>query len=198
MYPKKVTLTTFIRCPEDAPQMPPIKSLEIPNAAKKPHKKLICVYGKANVQAYLKDKIREASQENELFYRVQIKILPGKVPVSKVSLNDIADIYFLNLMRLNQEVAQKIYDIITSPKKRKTTQKIKIDTLLHLVSEKPHLLDKVWKHEDFNHLSAICWPVYISSQSLEVYQMVAVKIEDIDEIEIRGWEGDPQSLEIKP
>lgn len=198
MQPKQVSLTSFIRYPSDSPIFPSLTSLPIPNNRKKPDNKLICVYGTSNVQSYLKEEMQKAYKENDHFLRVNIKIAPGEIPVSKISLSHISELYFLNIWRLNQEAAQYFYDLMNFKKHKKYYKKIKINDLLKFVDEKPHFLNKIWEQEEFAHISAISWPAFLSDKAYDVRQMAAVKPNDIQEIAIRNYKGDPNNVKIEP
>ncbi len=192
--PKKVTVINFLKLARDINQitdLPPVRSAPIPFNKKGPSGKLVCVYGTTSVYTYLNAEARKAQQEGKKLYRVIISLDPGILPVeTKIALEHVPQMKFFNLLRITFEVANELL-LLTKGIKGK------IADLFNTVDENPSLLNHIWDDPRFSHLDAIVWPAYLSSNTYDYRQMVAMKPEAAQNIEIKSYKGD-QKIKIEP
>lgn len=178
----------------------PIRSVPIPGNLKGPEGKLVCWYGTRDTLSALKEKREAAKKKNETLYRVNFIVEGGHIPVNKLNIDDLPNLYFFNLSRLKVEVSDLIIEELV---KRKAKLPEEWNFVDDLIGRKPELLNTFWESSHFKHVRAIAWPAPLSLKSpkkFNVQQLVAVKLDEVEEVEVRDNDGtvDVSKIQIIP
>jgi hypothetical protein len=187
MEKQKVFLANYIIVEDekDTTQSPIIRSIEIPLRKKGPSKKLISIFGSKSILEVLSKARRDAAKNNFKLYRVDLTIDGGNIPKGKTTLAALSDVFFLNLEKIQADLASTIMEIIVNP-----NDKLDKETPNYVIGKYPKRLNRLWKHPQFKHIVAFSWGAPISKGKPKHIKLAATKTtSDFTSIDIRNYTG---------
>ncbi|MFW5977215.1 MAG: hypothetical protein ACOCQQ_01760 [Candidatus Nanoarchaeia archaeon] len=168
----------------------PVKSVPIPRGLNGPEGKLICWYGTRDTLTALRKKRQITKNTNETLYRLNFIIESGNRPGNdKVEIKNLPDIYYFNFSRIKTDLANLIIEELIKGKAELPKEWSFVDDL---IGRKPKLLNILWESPYFKHIRAITWPAPLSLKSpkkFNIQQLIAVKLDEVEEIEVRDNDG---------
>lgn len=139
-----------------------IKTFEIPCGKKAPKNRFVSAYGTKTTSIVLSAARRQAIKDKVNLHRIDLVIDGGDVPTGKISLDMLPNIKFLNLERIQADLAKAIMNVLSQIR---ITAETKIATPMKVFADDPRRFDLLWDDPAFKHISTFVWNTPVSATS---------------------------------
>ena len=144
--------------------------------------RFIAIYGNKSIQKVLSDVRRMAMEDGSEIYRVNIIIDGVDQPTGRIGINDLSNLWFLNIERIKDDLSQKIINSLSS-----INNIHEFKNARQLFSVYPNLLDFLWNDPDFKHIKVFVWNAPLTKNMSQSIKLAAVRDEScFSNIDIQG------------
>jgi hypothetical protein len=177
-------LNYFTAKPKDISSEVYLRSLEVPLGKTVSPGRFVSGYGTKAASQILQEARKKAMKEKLAFYRVDLQVEGGEIPTSRVTLEDLPGLSFLNLERITAEIAEQILDIVAQE-----NESLEDETAMSLLGKHPDRFDLLWKHSDFKHISTFSWNAPVSKTGPKRFVKLAItrNVSLLENIVIRNY-----------
>jgi hypothetical protein len=170
-----------------------LPSLEIPLGKPVPKGRFVSGYGTKAASQILKMERKKNLKSKKDFYRVDIEIEGGDIPPGRVSMEDLPNIYFLNLERMTAEISEMIFNIVTYE-----NEPLDNETAMSVLGKYPDRFDLLWENPTFKHISAFSWnaPISVSGPKRFVKLAITRNIRLFENVVIRNYVNDSPEIQF--
>lgn len=171
-----------------------VKSVPIPLNKKSPPQKLISAYGTKTTTEILSVARVQAIKDNLSLYRVDLTIDGGELPSGRINLDALPNIKFLNLERIQADIASAIMGILLQNNISED-----LSTPMKILGDDPMRFNLLWEHPTFEHITTFSWnaPTKASGHQQMLKLAITKDISFLEEIDVRNYKDSKGPIKVQ-
>lgn len=160
----EVSLTAIVRYKGDTPPSPVrLANIQFPKGKKPPEGGYAALYGFRDALDEISRQRREADAAKDHILSIDISVDVGEIIIGVMHIQQLPTTKFLNMRRMSKELNNLVVRywegyLRDEGVSEEAIAKQSFWQLQH-VADRPDLVGRLWKENEFNHLAVIAYPV---------------------------------------